>query len=210
MQFSSTCQHIGGVSLPQFQGHHIMMLPVILGDCGTVAHLGVYWQRTFKQLCALWPKHTGQVGYLTLDEKLVKAAATHRRRGLHVDGVFRGAAGSWGGGSWGGIGNGMVTVSNVPGCRAFPQDFVGCPGPEGECDHLADQTKNPVTFGAGQVYWVDGLCVHESLPQAADVKRQFVRLSMPSHGPWFEGYTESPIGIKPTGPILPRREFMNS
>ncbi len=59
------------------------------------------------------------------------------------------------------------------------------------------------------VYWMHGLCVHESVPQYKTVPRQFVRLSLPSRAPWFEGYTENPYGVMPTGPILPRREFMN-
>lgn len=54
---------------------------------------------------------------------------------------------------------------------------------------------------------VDGLCVHESVEQKEDCERIFVRLSMPSAAPWFEGYTKNPLGILPTGKILPKREF---
>jgi hypothetical protein len=53
------------------------------------------------------------------------------------------------------------------------------------------------------------MCVHESVPVATDTERTFVRLSMPSTAPWFEGYTVNPKGILPTGPILPRRTFMD-
>jgi hypothetical protein len=48
------------------------------------------------------------------------------------------------------------------------------------------------------------------MPMKTATKRQFVRLSLPSDGPWFEGYTENPLGIKPPVEILPRREFMDS
>ena len=63
-------------------------------------------------------------------------------------------------------------------------------------------------FNAGQIYWVDGACVHESLPVSELTKRQFVRLSMPSNAPWFDGYTENPTGILPSNEILPRRALL--
>ena len=59
-------------------------------------------------------------------------------------------------------------------------------------------------------YWMNATCVHESLPMRSNTRRQLLRLSLPSTAPWFEGYTESPLGVKPTGPILPRRDtFMD-
>ncbi len=57
-----------------------------------------------------------------------------------------------------------------------------------------------------RVYHCGPLTVHESLPVWQTVPRQFIRISMPSDAPWYEGYTENPLGIKPTGPIHPRRE----
>lgn len=162
----------------------------------------------------------GQVGYLTIDEKMVEPGETHRRRGLHVDGVYANGAGGWsggsGGGGWGGgdapgmKATGMLTVSSVSGCRAWCQDFKGWPGAEGECDHLSDQCQDEscAVLSPSVAYWLDALCVHESLPMKARTPRQFVRLSLPSTAPWFDGYTENPLGVKPTGPILPRREFM--
>lgn len=52
--------------------------------------------------------------------------------------------------------------------------------------------------------------IHESIPQTQFVNRQFVRLSMPSTAPWFKGYAPNPVGVAPTGPILPRRQFMDA
>ncbi len=141
----------------------------------------------------------------------------------------RGGGWGGGGGGWGGggihtpklseklpqspYGTGFLTVSSHAGCKAWAGEFTGWPGPDGECEHLAEQCQNAqsAVFGANEVFWVDPLCVHESIPMLKPVSRQFARLSLPSTAPWFEGYTENPLGIKPSGPILaPRPEaYMN-
>ena len=150
------------------------------------------------------------VGYLTIDECEVPAGQTQRRPGLHVDGIYRGAAGSWGGGgSWGGTG--FLVANNIPGtCRAWDTDILGKPGPEGECEHLRPKFPGAeaVLMSANKVYDLDPLTVHEALPVHKDCRRQFVRVSRPSDAPWFEGYTPNPLGVKPAGPILPPREFL--
>jgi len=209
--FSSTFRKVGSTELPSFSGLRLMMMPVIIGDASSLPELAAPYTSTFSNLSSMSdPCHLGKVGYLTVDEKPVAPNQTHRRSGKHVDGVYQGQAGGWGGGGgWGSAGAGMLTVSSHPGCIAWNQDFEGWPGWEGECDHLAGQCGVGTVFGANEVYWVDGLCVHESIPQSNPVSRQFVRLSMPSSAPWFEGYTVNPLGVLPTGEILPRRLFMD-
>lgn len=207
--FTSEYREIGPVTLPDFSGLRVMMMPLILGDLNSIPPMLANWKATLASLFEMGGHH-GKVGYITIDEKTVTPGATHRRAGKHVDGVFQGRAGGWGGGggSWGAAGTGMLTVSSPAGCRCFRGTFVGWPGNEGECDHLADQCKDGELLKERTVYWVDGMCVHESVPMVDPVNRQFVRLSLPSDGPWFEGYTENPLGVKPSGEILPRREFM--
>lgn len=214
-RFNSVSRKVGETNFPRFSGIRVMMMPIVIGDPKSIpSHLSPY-SRLLLDLFEKDQAHAGRVGYLTIDEKIVQAGKTHRRAGLHVDGIFRQRGGGWGGGGgggWGAIGTGMLTVSSVVGCRAWNQEFEGLPGPEGECHHLADQARPEaeVLFGAGEIHWVDGLCVHESIPMAQDTERAFVRLSNPSTAPWFEGYTENPLGILPTGPILPRRAFMDA
>lgn len=211
--FISSFEHRGAVALPVFSGTRIMMMPLALGDLSTVPDFLKAWRPALETLFGM-TKDRG-VGYLTIDEKIVEPGQTHRRRGLHVDGIYRGGPGAWGAGGpgpWGAPGSGMLTISSIPGCRAWRGTFAGKPGFEGECDHLESQCRDAdaTTFETGEVYWLDGLCVHESVPMTERVPRQFVRLSMPSCAPWFEGYTVNPLGIEPTGPILPRREFMDA
>lgn len=215
--FTSVFRRLGEVYLPAFSGLRIMMMPIVLGDAESLPAIMDDWrlpvQRLFEcdedQFGLL--QHCGKVGYLTIDEKTVYPSQAHRRVGLHVDGIYHGGAGKWGGGGpWASKSTGAITVSSHVGCRAWAQDFDGWPGPEGECGHLESQCLEPTYFEPNVAYWFSGMCVHESIAQTEVVKRQFVRLSLPSDAPWFDGYTVNPLGIMPTGEILPRREFMEA
>lgn len=191
-------QMVGKFQFPAFSGVRVMMLPIVLGRPETIPpELAGY-----AALMDHCDDMDGEVAYLTVDEKRVQPGATHRRPGLHVDGSFRGKGGSWGGG-------GFIVASSFPMCRAWFGEFDGEPGDEGECDHLAPQLGEGVLLGAGEIWKLSPLCVHQSMPAPHPVDRQFVRLSMPNDFPWFEGYTESPYGVMPTGPVLPKRKFMD-
>lgn len=210
--FVSDCRYAGQIQLPAFSGTRVMMLPVVLGDAASIPDFLSHWKPALTRLWELTAAPLlGMVGYLTIDEKRVKSGTTHRRAGKHVDGVYRGGAGCWGGGGWGSPEHGMLVASNPAGCRAWVGRFYGETGDNGECEHLSEQCERlpEVVFKSNEVWHVGGMCVHESIPQVADVDRQFVRLSMPSSAPWFEGYTVNPKGVLPTGPILPRRRFMD-
>lgn len=74
----------------------IMMMPVRLEDPSTLPLRE--WRPTLARLVLASPIRQG-VGYLTIDEALVPADETHRRPGLHVDGIGPdGRAAAWGGG----------------------------------------------------------------------------------------------------------------
>lgn len=75
-------------------------------------------------------------------------------------------------------------------------------------DHIRQQLDVGEVLPANKIHWLSGTCVHESMQHKQSTKRQLIRLSMPSDAPWFDGYTVSPFGIKPTGPILPQRPQM--
>lgn len=208
----SICKPVGSITFPPFGNTRVMMMPIEIGE--PLPPALDRWAAALQGLTALVPEHRGRVGYLTIDEKTVQVGETHRRPGLHVDGVFRGQAGAWGGGGapWASQANGMLLVASEPGCVAYNQRFEGEPGPEGQCDHLRSECARStrIMLRPEVAYWMNASCVHESLPQRSPVRRQLIRLSLPSQAPWFEGYTESPLGVRPTGPILPRRDaFMD-
>ncbi len=206
--FRKVYQH-APTAFPEYSDCRVMMMPVNLGDLGGVPE---QYHTLVEELYSMTERrHIGQVGYLTIDEKTLAPGETLRRGGKHVDGCHQGRAGAYGaGGGYGSVGNGMLTVSSTPHCRAYPGIFDGEPGPEGECEHI--ETAEGITFGAGDVYFVDGACVHESLPVESTTRRQFVRLSMPSNGAWYQNYTHNPTGVQsnPEAEILPSRRFMET
>lgn len=193
--------------MPDFSGTRIMMMPVRLGSLdGVPAHFQGLIDYLYGLTESRW---LGHIGYLTIDERVLEPGETLRRSGLHVDGYYHGRCGAWGGGgTWGSVGNGMLTVSSTSHCRAWLGRAYDEPDAEGGCNHVDLDDLIPYQFKANKIYWVDGACVHESLPVDRKMERQFIRLSMPSNGPWFEGYTENPTGIKPSAEVLPRRQFM--
>ena len=176
------------IEFPEFTGERIMMMPVELGYLSGIPDQ--YYGLLSNLYDVTESRFIGKVGYLTIDEQELQPEQTLRRSGLHVDGYYKGLCGAWGGGGgWGSVGNGMLTISSTSHCKAYLGVINGEPKDEGGCDHLTMPNDGEV-FESGEVYWVDGACVHESLPVQEKTKRQFVRLSMPSNGPWFEGYTE--------------------
>lgn len=187
----------------------IMHMPITLG---AKAPVSPQWRNTLRDLTGLCPQHHGEVGYLTIDARYVAPGQTHRAPRIHVDGVYAGSAGGgWGGGGggWGSATTGMLTVSDAPGCRAWNvvTSAEAC-DKDGDCEHLRTTLGEGFILEPSVAYHMSGLCPHESLPQPGR-RRAFIRLSMPSKAPWFEGYTPSPTGVQPTGPILPRRVQMD-
>lgn len=210
--FDSTVSEVGTIALPRFSGLRIMMMPFLLEDLESIPKSMGLWRKPLAQLRSMSEVQEG-VAYLTIDEAEVEAGTTHRRPGLHVDGIgpdHRPA--SWGGGGGGTWGNsGMLVAASHYGCRGWDQIFQGEPGANGDCSHLANQCQpeDATQFEGGKVYLCGPLTVHESVVMGQKTNRQFVRLSMPNDCPWYEGYTENPTGVKATGPIHPpRTQFM--
>ena len=90
LTFQSKFIEVGDILLPRFSGTRVMMMPITLGDLNSVPDELAHYLPTLKQMFDAHPKHHGQVGYLTIDEKTVKKGKTHRRAGKHVDGVYSG------------------------------------------------------------------------------------------------------------------------
>lgn len=193
----------GWCRFPEFKGTRVMMMPYQIED--PHGSLPDYLQDYAHMLSCSVPVIDRGVGYLTIDEALVPAGTTHRRPGLHVDG---GSYGGWGGGGggWAGTG-GMYLAASVTASMGWVGDFQAVIGPDGEVDQLDLQTHrlDPIALVKGTVYHCNSHFLHQALPLAQTVQRQFVRVSTPSDAPWYEGYTENPLGIRPTGPVLPSR-----
>lgn len=211
--FESRLKEVGKVNFPDYTGIRILQMPIIMGDLDSIPDNMSHWKEAIDQLFKIAHIKNG-IGYITIDEKIVKKGKSHRRAGLHVDGVFEGHAGcTFGGGTFGTVADGMYLAASKIGCRAWNQNFEGWAGYDGECDHLKEQCQKntEIILQPDKVYWIGGLCVHESMPMIEDTQRILVRLTMPNDNPWFEGFTLNPKGIKHTGKMLPRRiQYMDN
>lgn len=203
---------------PKFTGTRVMMMPFYAHDLeGSIPKSLLQYLPLLDKMIKSAPEHVkywkGNTAYLTIDEKSLIANQCQRKEGLHVDGMYKGVlSGAWGGsgGGWGSCGNGMLLVSNTDDlCKMWTGEFDGVPINDGDCEHLRSQLtdKEEFSFKEGDVIWADGLCVHQSFGAKEDVERQFIRISLPNNSPWFEGYTENPLGIKPTGEIIKERRI---
>ena len=199
-----------------------MMMPFYLYDLDTIPSTLNHYKETLKELLKLVPQdvehYKDTPAYLTIDERFISKGEIQRNPGLHVDGMYDGVigAGPWSGiddGSWGSVGNGMLVVSNVSNTLdVYTGEVNGFPIKDGDCEHLREEILNLNKFSpkAGEVVWADGLCVHEALEMEEDCLRQFIRISLPNNGVWFEDYTHNPKGVKPKGKILPATLYKSS
>ncbi len=203
---------------PAFTGIRIMMMPFHAHDVeGSLPDTLAAYKPMIQAMIDKAPAHVvfpeDATAYLTIDEMHLLPGVIQRKPSAHVDGMYNNQlAGAWGGGGggWGSCGNGMLLVSNTDNlCKMWTGHFEGRPVGDGECEHLRPQfaTKDEFSFQAGDVVWADGLLVHESFAAMQEVKRQFVRVSLPNNAPWFVGYTENPLGIKPCGPVVNERRI---
>lgn len=209
--FDSSLEDLGPFELPAYSGTRWMMMPFRLDDIPrTITRAD--WHQAIQHMVSLAGIRSG-VGYLTIDEAEVEAGDLHRRPGVHVDGVGpSGGLGGWGGGGGGWGTGGMIVVSSHVGSRAWTGKFAARIGPNGDCQHMEPmlQDKTPVPLRGGRAYRLGATCLHEAIPMLVRTRRTFVRLSLPSDAPWYEGYTASPVGVLPTGPIHPARtSFMS-
>jgi hypothetical protein len=201
----SKIEDFGPIELPAYTGVRVMMMPFLMEDpTGTLPESLAGYRPALERVCALASPKSG-VGYLTIDEALVRAGETHRRPGLHVDGC----------GPYGGdptpqwprpyASNGMFLASSHEGCRGYTQDVEGSPGADGDCEHLRSQLGAGFVMSPGRLYWCSPTALHEALPMPRDTYRQLLRVSMPSAAPYHRDYTPNPLGIQPTGEPGPSR-----
>lgn len=197
----SQIRDLGPVALPAYTGLRVMMMPFLIEDMQSIPF--VRYREPVRLLLEQNPDHLPEgTAYLTIDEAEVSAGETHRRPGLHVDGL-----GSWGGPAPYACG-GMILLSSRLGCVAYDQPLPGMPDAEGDCEKfrsLLDVARR-VEMMPGRAYWCAPFLMHESIPMPEQTRRQVVRISMPNGLPWHECYTPNPYGIKPSGPIVKGRE----
>lgn len=201
--FHSRFKRIGTVILPNFSGTRVQMMPIIIGDRRSLPSFLRHYEGAVNRLFEItdYEAH-GKVGYLTIDERIVHKGMTLRTPGMHVDGAGHSAGGSGSGPHSAGANGMILVVKPFRSCKAWNQFFEGQPGDNGDCEHLRSQANAGSFLTPEIAYWVEPLCVHESMPMQETVQRQLLRLSMPNNGVWYKSYTHNPLGVVAAGPII--------
>lgn len=214
-------KEVGNVAFPYPapEAVNVNMMPFIMGIKETLPeNLHRYWDMIMA--CSL---NKGDVVYLTVRERHLKAGQTQSRTGIHTDGTMDKktmACGPWGGGSpWGGgastktknppVGQGIFIASNdgrclVWDCHTWDVDNHGSVQP----NSLQELSDTPcIETKPNTIYWISDRTPHMALP-SEEGTRQFFRLVGPEIGGWWEDHsTPNPIGIKPNAPILKGSKF---
>jgi hypothetical protein len=203
MMIDSDFKALGRVIFPEYKGIRAMMMPFLVDD--PVGSMPADMRGYAEMIAGLDIRLAG-VGYVTIDEGVMAQDEHQRRPGLHVDG---GPASSWGGGGGGWAGrSGMLLASTNRGCKVWRATLEADFDEQSGCEHLRSKLGEGFETRPGEAYWLSTYAIHETLGSNAG-PRQFIRVSMPSDAPWFDGYTVNPLGVLPTGPILPRRKQMD-
>jgi hypothetical protein len=191
----SRVTEIGKVEFPSFLAERIYMREFRL-ETGLPSDLS-RWQETVNQM--LVGVDTDGPIYLMVDQGVVRANASHRRPGAHIDGYWIAAKGRHGGGGghagkWQNPSPGwsqcdfsapeaLILASDVSASRALIGEFYEMPGEGGDCSMMDLSQLSEVRLLAGVAYAGNVTMIHESLPVPMDTARTLVRLSVPGWEP---------------------------
>lgn len=188
----------GQVSFPPPTNSIINMMPIIMGDRGTIPkHLQPY--SALIDRCDLTP---GDVVYLTVHESVVSSGSTQRRVGIHTDGT---SAGPWGGGHWGR--DGIWLASTDGDCLVWDEE-VGAEHVDNHGALTTNPKTDPINLAPRTLYRITDRTPHAALPAARTHYRQFFRLVGPDIFAWYAQHsTPSPVGVKPRCRVITTSKF---
>lgn len=192
----SNVQQRGAVPFPAFTGERIYMREFTKA-AGLPPDLA-RWQDTVDAMLD-GVDASGPI-FLMVDQAPVRAATTHRRPGLHVDGYWHPALQAHGGGGGGGHSHrepgghsrrpcghfhagddaeALILASDVLGCAAYVGRFDGQPGEGVDCAHIDASGLLRVDMEPGRAWAGHTLhMLHEALPVRRDCLRTVVRLNV--------------------------------
>lgn len=194
------------IEFPTYTGIRCLMMPYIQGEPESVPE---YIQPYYDILKSVFIKQ-GDIGFLTIDESLVKQGAPHRGARCKYDRPLHTEVGRhpdmkyvWGGG--GGWGSShrvtlnadvkILIANNTDNTCAIWDEERSDTTIDGDIGHLAEDYPyaQATMLKAGEVHEIGILTPHESLRVSCDTNRQFLRIvSSGVHGR-EQYFTENPL-----------------
>jgi hypothetical protein len=192
-------RNLGPAPFPAYQGGiAVNMMPVVIGDPSTVPVNLRGYLPLMEQCSGLEP---GTVGYLTINESVVREGETQRRPGIHTEGTSGGRHG----GSHGGTGVYMASTDGA--CRVWAEDV----GPEEVDAHgglLFEPDSCCERMALSALYSMTDRTPHEALPAERTGPRQFFRLVSEDVTVWYAQHnTPNPLGVQPTCRVATHSKF---
>lgn len=208
---------LGNVSFPTPNDININMMPFVIGHPESIPPEYRQYVKLL-QLCQGYEcsSEEGKIGYLTIQESLVREGDSQRRPGLHTEapglvtisggkGVVR-VEPHWGNGDF------LCPVSEIQGgiymastlsdsCRVWNArvakhcDVIGHLG---DVEHLRHFLDEGATMKKNELFWITDATPHESLPLNKDQYRQYFRFVTSDVTVWYEKHsTKNRLGIEP-------------
>jgi hypothetical protein len=200
-------REISGIQFPKSAGLKVNMMPFIIGDPNSLPNNMKQYQGII-DLCNIPNDEIGKVGYLTIDEGLVKGGNSQRRGGIHTEGH---PTRSWGGGGgeghWGRKG-GIYMASNLSNTTKAWNTMIHEPGEGGDCEMYRENLGEGQTLKGNTLYWMTDRTPHEALLQSEEKFRQFFRFVTSDVSLWYADHsTPNPLGVEPQCEIINGNKF---
>ena len=81
--FNSAFKEVGEVCLPAFSGTRVMMMPLVIGDLGSVPDRLRHWGAALRSLFDMSAQHQGKVGVLCLAPEAGLGVRDAEKRAKH-------------------------------------------------------------------------------------------------------------------------------
>lgn len=179
----------GTIAFPEFTGIRCLMMPFIQGRPESVPE---EFRVGYEDILESSYIEQGEVGFLTIDESIVKAGNPHRGdrakfgRALHTEaGRLPNKIYAWGGGGWGNRHNvtlehdvKILLANNLDNSCAIWDATHENTSVDGDIGDFSSDypMSDAIMMQSGEVHEIGILTPHESLPVAKDTNRQFLRI----------------------------------
>ena len=193
-------ERLSTVEFPEPRDLKVNMMPILLGDVGSIPEELRGYAPLIDTCIAPWRKERDEreLLYLSVHESPVEEGTTQRRPGIHTEATIEFG---WGNNPWGGDlrHEGIYMASSDGHCRIWDTEVT-------DVDHhgsvLGTPTGSSEVMIPNVLYWLTDKTPHEAMPTTDTHYRQWFRLVVGEVGVWWAKHnTPNPLGVLPDAPV---------